>query len=191
MKPTTPELIAGVDEVGRGAWAGPLVAGAVILAKKRINTIRDSKLLGPKRRRIMAQKIKRRAKAWSVGVVQTKELNKLGLSRAIRLAQLRAVRNLNIRPTFIVCDGIGRHHVDRIKTEYIIKADQTIRAVSAASIIAKVHRDRLMIRMAKQYPRYLFDRNKGYGTNDHHQALRAHGICPEHRTFYKPIAHLA
>lgn len=181
-------VIAGVDEVGRGAWAGPLVAAAVVLkTDRRIYRIRDSKQLSYKQRQKIAAAIKRKCRNWAVGVAQAKELNRIRLSAAIKLAQTRAVRKLRSRPNYVLVDGNGRHKVDRIKTEHIVKADQKVLSVAAASIIAKVHRDKLMAQLAKQFPYYHFDQNKGYGTKFHHQTLKKHGICREHRVFYKPL----
>lgn len=180
--------IAGVDEVGRGAWAGPLVAAAVVLRQsRRIYRIRDSKLLNSAKRMKLSAIIKRRCRSWGIGVVEPKELNRLGLTKAVKLAQVRATRALKHRPDIILCDGRANYRVDRIKTKHIVKGDRDIMSVACASIVAKVYRDKLMERLSRLYPAYHFNVHKGYGTQVHRRAIKQQGVCPEHRLFYKPL----
>ncbi|MDP4000000.1 MAG: ribonuclease HII [bacterium] len=187
----TDVVVCGVDEVGRGAWAGPLVAGAVILdPESRFHGIRDSKLLLKADRERIAAYVRRRAMAVGVGTVGIDEFNRLGLSRALREAGSRAVAALDAGPDRVLLDGRHDYFAGAHPCETIIKGDLTELCIAAASVVAKVHRDGLMRDLAEEYPEYGFHRNVGYGTLDHQRALREHGPCDLHRRAWAPIAKL-
>jgi ribonuclease HII len=178
-------VVAGVDEVGRGALAGPLTAGACVLPQSpRIEGLNDSKLLTPERREEIALVIREVAVCWSVGHVSAAEVDALGMTAALRRAVGRAIAGLEPAPEHVVVDG-HRMGVHDNETN-VIKGDSKVAAVSAASILAKVTRDALMREMAPEYPQFLFDLNKGYGTSDHWSAIRTHGLCCEHRRSFMP-----
>ena len=186
-------MILGIDEVGRGPWAGPLVAGAVIL-REPIEGLNDSKKLTKKKREALDILIRERA--WfGLGWVTAAELDEIGMTKAVQLAMLRAVKDLHASGAqydAIIIDGSSNYfsNVTGLKTEKIeaiIKADGTVPAVSAASIIAKVARDAYMTELAAKYPSYGFETHVGYGTAAHAAALKNHGITPEHRKSFAPI----
>lgn len=180
-------LIAGVDEVGRGAWAGPLIAGAVVLhPDKKILGVKDSKLLRSAQRQIIFELITSRALAWAIGVVTADVIDKIGLAAANRLAMERAIGQLKIKPDYLLIDAL-RLESTGIPSRSIIDADRLITSVAAASIVAKVTRDGLMTAFGQRYPHYDFARHKGYGTKRHHQMIRRHGLCDLHRKSFKPI----
>jgi len=178
-------ILAGVDEVGRGAWAGPLVAAAVIFKKKPKLGLKDSKVLTFKQRLQLAKEIKL-ISYWSVGVVSHFEIDRFGLQRANIMAATRAIDNLPIKPTQLKLDMIrGFDHA--LPHKLIIRGDSKIEEIMAASIIAKVYRDNMMIEFDRHYGEYVFSAHKGYGTALHQQKLAEHGISVLHRTSYKPI----
>ena len=186
-------MIVGIDEVGRGPWAGPLVAGAVIL-RESIEGLNDSKKLTKKKRDALDILIRERA--WfGLGWVTPAELDEIGMTKAVQLAMLRAVKDLHVgggEYDEIIIDGSINYfsNVTGLKTEKIsaiIKADGSVPSVSAASIIAKVARDNYMAGLAKKYPKYGFEKHVGYGTAAHAAALKSHGITPEHRKSFAPI----
>ena len=189
-------ITVGIDEVGRGCWAGPLVAGAVIL-REPIEGLRDSKKLTKKRRQTLSIEIHQKAFV-GLGWVQPKEVDELGLTKAVQLAMLRAVKKLHEQTTTydeIIIDGNHNFfaNVQGLKTDKItalIRADDEIPAVSAASIAAKVARDTYMAEIAAKYPDYKFDLNVGYGTVAHSSALQKLGVTPQHRKSFKPIRNL-
>ncbi len=175
--------IAGVDEAGRGACAGPLVAGAVILADGAggvIPGLADSKLLTPAARERCYGHVTRRALAWSVVVVESTECDRLGMHVANVEALRRALARLDSRPRYVLTDGFP---VDGLEVPGLAvwKGDRVAACISAASIIAKVTRDRIMVEMHERFPDYDFAIHKGYCTKEHQQALDEHGPCPEHR----------
>lgn len=179
--------IAGVDEVGRGAWAGPLVAAAVVLPlRPRIQGIDDSKQLTKKQREVAAQKIMTRAVCYGIGVVQHEELDRVGMTRANELAMLRAIALLAKQPDYVLIDAfkLPSFPIDHAS---IAHGDATVYSIAAASIIAKVYRDRVMDELHKKYPLYGFCSNKGYGTAEHATALGQYGISPIHRKSFQPI----
>lgn len=199
--------IVGIDEVGRGCWAGPLVAAAVLwdntaalteATASRPLQLRDSKKLSRRQRETAYPIILSRAVTYGVGWVFPDEIDQVGLSASVRLAMQRALRVLHIVPCCydqIIIDGnINYLNGDDItqpdRTIAVIKADDTVPAVSAASVIAKVTRDAYMYEAAKKYPQYGFDRHVGYGTETHRQALQAYGITDLHRVSYAPIRRL-
>jgi len=180
-------LIAGIDEAGRGAWAGPLVAAAVILPKNKVITgIRDSKRLTQLAREKVFEKIIKNAEAYHVQVISRKFIDTFGIQKANVMAIRKAALGLTARPDFILVDCfpvVWRS----IESKSIIRGDVHVMSIAAASIVAKVTRDRLMLRYHRQYPMYSFCRNKGYGTASHQTGLVRYGICPQHRLSYKPI----
>ncbi|MBQ9020192.1 ribonuclease HII [Candidatus Saccharibacteria bacterium] len=195
-KPTQ-KIILGIDEVGRGPWAGPLVIGAVILPKNPpawVEKLTDSKKLTPKKREELAPLILKESTSATLGWVSARELDTIGLSSALKLATRRAVRQIHDAPfTEIIIDGTsnflsGTPLENRVTI--LKKADLLIKEVSAASIIAKVARDHYMVALAEVYPGYGFENHLGYGTAAHRQALETLGPTPEHRTSFKPIQNL-
>jgi len=179
--------IAGLDEAGRGALSGPIVAAACILNDdKRLYKIRDSKLLDSKKRETLAKRIKQQAKAYSFGVVENSEIEKFGLHKAGLLALKRAVEKLKIKPDFILIDYYKVPDIF-IPQKAIIKGDSVCASIAAASILAKVYRDNLMRQLAKRYPGYFFEENKGYGTKKHLEALKKLGPCKIHRRNFAPV----
>jgi ribonuclease HII len=185
-------LVVGIDEVGRGCWAGPLVAGAVLL-ERPIAGLKDSKLLSKKRRESLVLDIELEATAYGLGWVTPEEVDTLGITTAVKRAMERAFAAVCEQvATFdeVIIDGNINYLPNEPKAHELIKADMTIPAVSAASILAKVARDRYMEQMALEYPQYGFDKHVGYGTAAHIAALKSHGICILHRKSYKPIRQL-
>ena len=179
-------VVLGIDEVGRGCLAGPLVAGAVIL-KRAIPGVKDSKQLTRIARERLDVVIRRRAVAYGLGWVEPAELDRLGLTAAVRLAYRRALEGIEIVPDEIIIDGNYNFLADMPNARAVIKADAIVPAVSAASIIAKVARDAYMREQAMQFPLYGFERHVGYGTSFHRLALQRHGPCSLHRHSFQPI----
>lgn len=179
-------VVLGMDEVGRGCWAGPLVVGAVVL-KRRIPGVRDSKQLSRLARERLAPIIRQRAVAWGLGWVEPAEIDELGLTAGVRLAYERAIREVAVAIDEIIIDGNYNFLVGNPRVRTVIKADQHIPAVSAASILAKVARDEFMRKQASIYPMYGFDRHVGYGTTVHRMALLQYGPCALHRRSFRPL----
>jgi len=184
-------ITIGIDEVGRGCWAGPLVAGAVVLPD-RIKPdgavqLRDSKKLSKVQREVAAQWIHTHALAVGLGWVGPAEVDTLGLTEAVRLAMHRAVGAVDIAYDEIVVDGNINYFADNAKARSLVKADDLVPSVSAASIVAKVARDNYMTELALQYPGYGLERHVGYGTALHIAALKELGVSDIHRLSYKPI----
>lgn len=187
---------AGVDEAGRGPLAGPVVAAAVILDERRpIAGLADSKMLSPARREQLARLISAHALAWSVAWADAREIDCLNILQATHLAMRRAVTGLRVRPGRVEVDGnrlpefeVGGSRIDGIA---IVGGDAIVPAISAASIIAKVHRDRIMRAMDLVYPLYGFARHKGYGTAAHRDSISRFGPCAQHRRSFRPISLLA
>ncbi len=180
-------VIAGVDEAGRGPLAGPVIAAAVILdSKKKIDGLADSKLLTPKKREYLANKIQQYARAWSIGRAEVEEIDHINIFQASLLAMQRAVWALTLLPTLVLIDG---KHCPKLScpSQAIIKGDQKIAEISAASILAKVHRDAEMCRLDVQYPGYGFAKHKGYGTAYHLQSLKERGPSAIHRRSFAPV----
>jgi ribonuclease HII len=183
-----PGLLAGVDEAGRGPLAGPVVAAAVILDDQQpIEGLQDSKKLSPARRERLFDEIRAKALCCAIAQASVEEIDHLNILQATLLAMQRAVAGLRLKPTKVLVDG-NRLPVLDMLSEAIVKGDTKVPAISAASILAKVHRDRLCQQLHQQYPQYGFDAHKGYGTSDHLAALQRHGACPEHRRSYAPVA---
>ena len=187
-------MTVGIDEVGRGCWAGPLVAAAVAL-EEPIEGLRDSKKLSKKRREELAAQIHESAMAVGIGWVTPAEVDGLGLTKAVQLAMLRAMKQIACDYDEIIIDGNLNffQNVTGLKTDNIqtlVRADDLVPAVSAASIVAKVARDNRMAELALEFPGYGFESHVGYGTAVHLAALRDLGVCDIHRKSYKPIMRL-
>jgi len=186
------QYIGGIDEAGRGSWAGPVVAACLIFDLKipleKLLKINDSKLL--------TIKIRERAFGWLIqnfqyglGVVSPKLIDSVGIVPATKMAMKQAVENLSVQPDYLLIDAVKLSEIT-IPQENIIKGDRKIWSIAAASIIAKVARDKIMAEEHEKFPQYGFDRHKGYGTRLHYQMLCEHGICEIHRRSYKPIKNL-
>jgi ribonuclease HII len=180
--------VGGVDEAGRGALAGPVVAAVVILPPGRY-PFRDSKTLSPQQRQRLEIQVKAVALAWGVGLAEPHEIDAVGILRATHLAAERAMRQLALSPQALLTDYL--HLRSELPLRALAKADRDSPTVAAASILAKVARDRLMLELDRAYPHYGFARHKGYGTAEHLEALREHGPCPLHRKSFSPVAQAA
>ena len=186
----TPGLMAGVDEAGRGPLAGPVVAAAVILDERNpIQGLADSKVLTAKRREQLYDEIRAKALCCSIAQASVEEIDQINILQATLLAMRRAVEGLRLKPTLVLVDG-NRLPVLNMRAEAIVKGDSKVQAISAASILAKVTRDRWCAELDTQYPQYGFAGHKGYGTAEHLAALQMHGACPEHRKTFGPVAKL-
>ena len=182
------DLVAGVDEVGRGPLAGPVVAAAVILdPKKPIDGLCDSKKMSANRRLEMSDKIKSNSLAWSLGRAEAKEIDEINILQASLLAMKRAIEVLNIEPDIVLVDGNYTPSIN-FKKKAIVKGDSFISEISAASIIAKVERDNEMIALDKIYPGYGFSSHKGYPTKQHIESLKKLGITDIHRITFSPVS---
>ena len=182
------QIISGVDEAGRGPLAGEVYAAAVILNPSRpISGLKDSKKLSPKRRSDLSIQIKREALAWSVSFSTVEEIDILNILNATLLAMKRAVESLSISPELALIDGNRSPTIYGVRTQTIIKGDQTEPCISAASIIAKVARDERLMMLDQMYPQWGFRAHKGYGTKSHIAAIRAFGVTPFHRKSFEPI----
>ena len=183
------KVIAGVDEAGRGPLAGDVYAGAVILEPGTIiEGLNDSKKISPKKRDLLFDEIKEKAVSWSVGIATVAEIEELDILNATFLAMRRAIEGLSVAPDFVMVDGNQR--IRKLETEHepVIKGDSLSMSIAAASIIAKVSRDRYMEEMAEKYPEYEFEGHKGYGTKRHSELIREFGPSPIHRlSFLKNI----
>lgn len=178
------KLIAGVDEVGRGCLAGPVIAAAVIF-KNNIPGLKDSKKLSIKKRQKLSLIIMENS-YFSFGSASVKEIDEINILQASLLAMKRAILNLSTKPEKVLIDGIHKPDLD-IDTQTIIGGDSLVEEISAASIIAKVYRDNLMIEIDKKYPEYGFSKHKGYGTKEHKQAILNYGSTPIHRVTFKGV----
>lgn len=180
-------LVAGVDEAGRGPLAGPVVAAAVILDDLNpIKGLADSKKLSASRREKLFDEIRAKALCFSIALASVEEIDQLNILQATMLAMRRAVNGLRLKPNMVLVDG-NRLPIIDIRAEAIVKGDSLVPAISAASILAKVHRDRWCQEVDMVYPQYGFAGHKGYGTAVHLAALKSHGACPEHRKTFKPV----
>ena len=182
------KYIAGIDEVGRGPLAGPVVAAAVILpADFDVLGVNDSKKLSEKRREELFVKIKDKAIAWAIGMSDCRTIDEINILEATKLAMTEAIGSLSVKPEHLLIDAVKLDLVDIPQTS-IVKGDEKSVSVAAASILAKVTRDHMMEEYAKVFPGYGFEKNKGYGTKAHYEGIEANGICPIHRrSFLKKI----
>jgi ribonuclease HII len=182
-----PGLVAGVDEAGRGPLAGPVVAAAVILDELQpIKGLADSKLLTALKREKLFDEIRAKALCCCIAEASAAEIDQINILQATLLAMRRAVEGLRLKPARVLVDG-NRIPVLKVPAEAIVKGDAKVKAISAASILAKVHRDRICLALHEQHPQYGFDGHKGYPTPEHLAALRTHGACPEHRRSFGPV----
>ena len=182
-----PGLIVGVDEAGRGPLAGPVVAAAVMLnIDKPIAGLADSKVLTEKRRERLFDEIRARALCCCIAEASVEEIDQLNILQATLLAMRRAVEGLRLKPTLVLVDG-NRLPQLQVPAEAIVKGDAKVPAISAASILAQVHRDRQCLQMDEIYPAYGFAKHKGYPTAQHLAALREHGVTPWHRRTFGPV----
>lgn len=183
-----PGLWAGVDEAGRGPLAGPVVAAAVILDDLQpIKGLADSKVLTALRREKLYDEIRAKALCCSIAMATAEEIDTLNILQATMLAMKRAVEGLRLKPVKVLVDG-NRLPTLSILAEAIVRGDARVPSISAASILAKVHRDRWCEQFHLEYPQYGFAGHKGYGTAEHLAALRQHGACPQHRRSFSPVA---
>jgi ribonuclease HII len=187
------ELVAGVDEAGRGPLAGPVVAGAVILdPMQTIDGLDDSKKLSPAKREALVFEIESKALAWSVSWADASEIDSINILHATMLAMRRALLGLRLRPRLVEVDGNRLPNLDiggvRIAGKAIVGGDARVPAISAASILAKVRRDAIMRNMDQLYPGYGFAQHKGYGTVLHRKSLQRLGPCPQHRWSFRPLS---
>lgn len=184
------EIICGVDEAGRGPLAGPVFAAAVILDPARpIAGLRDSKKLNEAKRDLLAIEIKEHALAWAIAECSEEEIDTLNILQASMLAMRRAVEALRVTPTLALIDG-NRCPKMAVASEAIVKGDDKVPAISAASILAKTARDAALVVLHQQYPQYAFDQHKGYPTALHMARLQEHGVSPVHRKSYAPVRKL-
>ncbi|MFK5884137.1 MAG: ribonuclease HII [Candidatus Izemoplasma sp.] len=179
--------VAGTDEVGRGPLAGPVVAAAVILDPKiKIEGLDDSKKLTEKKRELLSVKIKSMAISYCIKYIYPKEIDKINIYQASKKAMIEAINGLSVKPDFVLSDAMPLDDLG-IPFESIIKGDTLSASIAAASIIAKVERDNYMVELSIKYPRYGFDKHKGYPTKQHKKALEEFGVLDIHRTTYKPV----
>ncbi len=185
------KIIAGVDEVGRGSLMGPVYASAVIL-KKSINTklLKDSKSLSKKERKYLYTYIKKNSN-WSIGKASVKEIEELNILQASLLAMKRAIKKLKKKPTHVLIDGNKIPELEKYNLKPVIKGDKKVPSIAAASIIAKVTRDRFVTTLSKKNRGYNWDKNFGYGTKQHLKALKKLGITKHHRRTFAPISRLS
>ena len=181
------KIIAGVDEVGRGSLVGPVYAAAVIL-KNNINKteIKDSKKLNKSKREVLAKYIKKNS-IWAIGYASLKEIEKINILNASLLAMKRAIIKLKQKPSLVLIDGNKLPKIKNYNLNFIIKGDQKIPSISAASIIAKVTRDKMISTLGRKFRGYNWDKNYGYGTKQHLKAIKNLGITPHHRKTFSPI----
>lgn len=184
------ELIGGIDEVGRGPLAGPVVAAVAILPRNaQLPGINDSKKLSPTQRERLCKNISNTVIDWGIGIVDEQTIDKINILQATYMAMGKAVKSLRLKPHFLLVDGHKIPHLD-IPQKPIIKGDQLSISIAAASILAKVVRDRMMIEYDNEFPHYGFAQHKGYGTESHIEAIKKYGICKLHRRSFEPIKSL-
>ncbi|MFA7682906.1 MAG: ribonuclease HII [Candidatus Dojkabacteria bacterium] len=188
------EVVVGIDEVGRGPLAGPVAAGAVAFTKdcKVVEGVRDSKTLSVRQKNSLYDQIKNTVKGYGVGMVSEKEIDEIGIQMAVLKAMTLALRQveemIGRRADYLIVDGVNVELIGEYPTMKMSKGDQKHYSISAASILAKVDRDNLMIKYSEKYPEYGFERNMGYGTKEHMDALKEYGVCDIHRRSYRPVA---
>ena len=181
------KIVAGVDEVGRGSLIGPVYAAAVIFKKNiKDKEIIDSKKIKKTKREIISKYIKKNS-IWAIGSASLKEIENFNILNASLLAMKRSIKKLKFKPSIVLIDGNKSPDINGYKLKCIIKGDQKIPEISAASIIAKVARDRLMTKMSKKFTKYSWDKNAGYGTKQHLKAIKKFGVTKHHRKTFAPI----
>ena len=181
------KIIAGVDEVGRGSLIGPVYAAAVILNKSvNAKILKDSKSLSKKKRKVLFNYIKKNS-IWASGKASVKEIDKINILEASLLAMKRAIIKLKKKPTLVLVDGNKLPKIKNYNLKFVVKGDQKIPSISAASIIAKVTRDKMITNLGKKFKGYYLDKNSGYGTKQHLKAIKNLGITSEHRKTFSPI----
>ncbi|MBT6663259.1 MAG: ribonuclease HII [Nitrospina sp.] len=181
------QTVAGVDEAGRGPLAGPVVAAAVLLAPdSKFNGLDDSKKLSPKIREKFFLIIKEQALSYGIGIVDVEKIEKINILQASLLAMKHAVGNLSLKPDLLLIDGNQAIDTD-IKQWTIVKGDSLSQSIAAASVLAKVTRDKLMEQYHEQFPQYAFNKHKGYGTSLHRDLIKKYGPCPIHRRTFKGV----
>ena len=184
-------LVAGVDEAGRGPLAGSVVAAAVILNPEQyIEGLADSKKLSAARREVLEVEIKHKARAWAIAECSQQDVDEFNILQASLLAMKRALLSLVLKPDQVLIDGNRLPQLDGYRMRAVVRGDQSEPCISAASILAKQHRDRQMLELDRQYPQYQFARHKGYPTELHREMLREHGVSPVHRRSFKPVRDL-
>jgi ribonuclease HII len=188
------DIVVGIDEVGRGPLAGPVAAGAVAFTKECevVDGVRDSKTLSEKQRNELYGEIKESVRGYGIGMVSEKEIDEIGIQMAVLKAMTLALKSVEEmiggKAEYLLIDGRNVELIGEYPTMKLSKGDLYHYSISAASVLAKVDRDNLMIQYAKKYPEYGFDRNMGYGTREHISALKKYGVCDIHRRSYKPVA---
>lgn len=189
MKNPNFEYICGIDEAGRGPLAGPVVVAAAIMRKNSmIEGVNDSKKISEKKREELFEKITSEAISYGVGIIDQREIDRINILNATKEGLTMAVKELNVRPNLIIVDALNGIDTNGIPYESIIKGDAKCYSIAAASIIAKVTRDRIMRQWDEVYPQYGFSKHKGYGTSEHIKAIKEYGLCPLHRlSFVKNI----
>lgn len=177
------KLVCGLDEVGRGCFAGPVVVGAVIFPPNvsLLEGVTDSKLLKPRQREKLVELIKASAVSWSIAEISVRDINKVGIGKATQMGFRKAIKDLSKNPDYILIDAFYVKHLNRKYQKPIIKGDTLSLSIAAASIIAKVYRDKLMKKISKKYPEYGFAKHKGYGTKAHQEAIKQFGLTRIHR----------
>lgn len=184
------EYICGIDEAGRGPLAGPVVVAAAIMPKdSMIEGVNDSKKVSEKKRELLYQKITEEAIAWGVGIIDQKEIDRINILNATKEGLTQAIKALSVKPDRIIVDALNGIDTLGIPYTSIIKGDAKCYSISAASIIAKVTRDRIMRQWDEIYPMYGFEKHKGYGTKAHIEAIREYGLCPLHRLSFTKNIH--
>ena len=182
------KIIAGVDEVGRGSLIGPVYAAAVILNKSiKKKLLKDSKSLTRSNREVLSKYIKENS-VWSIGKASVKEIEKINILQASLLAMKRAIKKLKKKPTLVLIDGNKIPKIKYYNLKSIVKGDQKIPSISAASIIAKVARDKMITNLGKKFKEYYWDQNSGYGTKQHLKAIKKFGVTTHHRKTFSPIS---
>jgi ribonuclease HII len=183
--------VAGIDEVGRGPLAGPVVAVAVVLPRDRyVEGVDDSKRLSAEQRGALVASIVCACLEFGVGAASTREIDRLNIRRATALAMNRAVARLRHPPDHLLVDGLPVPELGLERHTAVVGGDHEVHSIACASVLAKVIRDRLMDRLSRRYPHYLWERNKGYATPEHQEALRRHGPTPHHRHSFRPVGEL-
>ncbi len=191
------KYVVGVDEVGRGTWAGPVVAGAVCLPYNRadlqtiLKGVRDSKQMTPRQRESLVERIKETAVAWAIGSATSAEIDAYGIVPATRLAMERAIEATELYPDYLLLDSIKWLDSEHIPYRSIVRGDALSLSIASASVLAKVWRDDYMRQLDVDYPEYAFGQHKGYGTAKHAATLQEFGACAEHRRSFAPLRHLA